>query len=132
MPAENGWRTFEVGDVLTFSVPAEVQLHEGQSVDSLAGVLNGDRYQITYDYGRFSEPVEDNRTLPGFAVKDARIGSRRSKIASFRDDGNELGLPFARLLRVEDGGNALTLRVSCRDEAACSIADAIFESVQFR
>jgi hypothetical protein len=126
------WRTVSVGSVLIFRVPRDARDADARAIDSIAGRIDGGHYQITYDYGRFSERVEAYRHCPGYAVSDRRIGSRRTQDASFDDLEGNPRFPFSRLLRVEDGPNALTLRVSCTDRAACTLADAVFDSVEFR
>ena len=132
MGTREGWRTVALGTVLTFRVPPLAQEKPVQPVDSLFGIVEGDGYQVVYDYGRFGERVEEYRDRPGYSISARRIGHRKAQMATFEDrEANPL-LPFARLLRVEDGSNALTLRVSCSDEATCSLADLIFDSVEFR
>ena len=129
---QDGWRSVSVGDLLVFRAPTDARDRAAQPIDSLAGLIDGPGYEITYDYGRFSERVEAHRDRPGYAVSVGRLGSRRMQKASFLDVENNPDLPVARVMRVEDGANALTLRVSCSDEATCAFADVLFGSVEFR
>ena len=80
----------------------------------------------------FSERVEAHRGRPGYSVSDGRVGSRRMAQVSFRDVENNPNLPVVRMMRVEEGAKAFTLRVSCFDEARCTFADTVFDSVEFR
>lgn len=128
---QDGWRSISVGAILTFRVPAVARERAGQPIDSLAGLVEGPGYEITYDYGRFSERVEAHRGRPGYSISDGRVGSRRMQQVSFRDIENNPNLPFVRMMRVEDGANALTLRVSCFNEGTCTFADTVFNSVEF-
>jgi hypothetical protein len=131
MSEPEGWQTITVGKILSFRVPLGAKARDVRPIDSLVGIIDGDRFEITYDYGRFSERVEAHRDRPGYSVSTRPIGFRKAQEVSFRDTEDNPALPFVQLLRVEDGANALTLRVSCADESTCSIADAIFDSVEF-
>jgi len=132
MVAQEGWRTVAVGTVLTFRVPPMAREKSVRPLDSVVGIIDGDGYQITYDYGRFSERVEEYQHHSRYSVSERRVGSRKAQIASFDDPEGNPDLPFAQLLRIDDGSNALTLRVSCADEASCSLANDILDSVEFR
>src|SRR5689334_19040263 len=72
-----GWRSVSVGEVLTFRVPADARERSAQPVDSLAGLIIGPGYEITYDYGRFSERMKAHQGLPGYSVSVDHLGSRR-------------------------------------------------------
>ena len=65
---QEGWRSVSVGDLLLFHVPEDAIDRETQAIDSLAGLIDGPGYEITYDYGRFSERVEVHRDRPGYAI----------------------------------------------------------------
>jgi hypothetical protein len=129
---QDGWRLVSVGDFLVFRVPADARDRAAQPIDSLAGLIDGPGYEITYDYGRFSERIEVHKDRPGYSISVGRLGSRRMQKGSFLDVENNPRLPVARVLRVEDGASALTLRISCADEATCAFADALLGSVEFR
>jgi hypothetical protein len=132
MSPSEGWQTIALGTVLSFCVPPHAQERQTQPVDSHFGVIEGEGYQIVYDYGPFSENVDAYRDRPGYSVSKLRIGTREAKVATFEDREGNPDFPFARLLRVEDGSSALALRISCSEEATCSLADVVFESLKFK
>lgn len=128
-----GWQNIEVGDVMSFQVPEEARPQNVQPIDSLVGIIDGPGFQITYDYGRFAEKIEEYRDHPGYSETSRRGGFGRAREASFEDPEGTPEHPFVRLLRIDrEGDHALTMRVSCKDAETCDVAEKIFASISFK
>lgn len=108
------------------AVPPEARPRPGIPVDSAAGVLEGPGFSITYDLGRFGEPVD---SIPGQRDRRERVVSGRPAVeVAFVPDDEPV--PWARVLQVEvDRERTLTVRVSCDPAELCAMADEVFDSI---
>ncbi|MGY1617386.1 hypothetical protein ACI797_11670 [Geodermatophilus sp. SYSU D00691] len=124
---DEAWRVVGIGDVASITAPRDAREQQVQPLDSVVGILEGDGYEILYEYGRYGgregggDPAARSR-----AVGDRTATETSPRVAA--------GGPWkvVRVLDVPDGDNVLTVRVSCVDERTCRLADRIFDSVRFR
>lgn len=125
-----GWRTIDVGGSATFQVPPGARNTGAHGIDSAAGVLRGNGYEVVYDHGPFGERLESYENQPEHVARDRQVSGRPAVEVSFRADGRPL--PYSRVLQVQDDAETLTVHVSCRDADACAaVAAPIFDSVAF-
>lgn len=127
MPPE-GWRVLRLGDAVELAVPPDAEAVDLPPVDSVFGVLRGEGYEVVYDYGRFGEDLAELRDQPGYTRRDRQVQERTA--ADIEVAGSD---PWrrVRVLRVDDGRDQLTVRVSCVDDRTCALADVLFDSVRF-
>ncbi|WP_309111048.1 hypothetical protein [Saccharothrix sp.] len=127
MPPE-GWRVLRLGDAVELAVPPDAAAVEMPPVDSVFGVLRGEGYEIVYDYGRYGEDLAELRDQPGYASRERQVQERTA--TDIEVAGSD---PWrrVRVLRVDNGPNQLTVRVSCADDETCALADTLFDSVRF-
>ena len=92
------WRTVDVGGFATLQVPPDAQNTSARGIDSVAGVLRGDGYEVLYDYGRYGERLDPYVNQPDHAVRNREISGKTAVDVSFRADGRPL--PYARILQV--------------------------------
>ncbi|XVV07699.1 hypothetical protein ACQPW3_20900 [Actinosynnema sp. CA-248983] len=127
MPPE-GWRVLALGDAVELAVPPDAAAVDLPPVDSVFGVLRGEGYEIVYDYGRYGEDLAELRDLPGYTQRERQVQDRTATDVAVA--GSD---PWrrVRVLRVDNGLDHLTVRVSCVDDETCAFADALFDSVRF-
>ena len=124
-----GWHQVELDDVASFAVPPDASEQDLQPLDSIFGVLRGEGYEVSYDYGRFGEDLAAYRDQPGFTREVREVAGRAGEHVTFRGNGNPWEV--VRIISVPDDRNQLTIRVSCADDETCRLADDVFDSVQF-
>lgn len=128
MSLPDDWGLVRVDDVI-FSVPPGLRPISGRAVDSTAGGFESDDLRITYDVGRFGPDLDALQRDHGDVTYLPRlIAGRRGIEASFvpTDEPFE----FARIAQVVvSGDTTATIRVSCRSQAACGVADQVFNSL---
>ncbi len=127
-----GWRAVKIGDVASIVVPEDASDQGVQPIDSIAGVFQGDRYAVMFEYGPY-RLVSDRADETGRRTEESlhrRTIQGRPAIETSRAVVGGVWT-IARTLQIEDGDNTLLLRVSCVDEEACQMADALFDSVTF-
>lgn len=111
------------------AVPADARDQEMQPIDSIFGVLRGDRYEVIYDYGRFGEDLAAHEAQTGYNRLSRIIDGRAASEISFTTDATPRGV--VRILQVQDGARILTIRVSCDNADTCRLATDLFDSVRF-
>ena len=121
------WRTVDVGGFATLRMPSDAQDTGARGIDSVAGVLRGDGYEVVYDHGRHGERLDPYVNQPDHAMRTREISGKAAVDVSFRAKGRPL--PYARILQVQNGLETLTVHVSCIDADTCRVADRIFDSV---
>jgi len=127
MTTPAGWQTVALSDGVSFAVPPDARMADLRPIDSQFGVWRGPGYEIIYDYGATSEPLDAESARGGYVRKRRQLGARTAEETSFTGDGQPW--VHVRMLRVPCGRLALTLRVSCLDQRGCELADPLFDSV---
>lgn len=123
------WQPVRIGDAALLAVPPDAEEQRLQPLDSIVGMLVGDGYEIVYDYGRSGEDLSLYRDEPGYVERARPVDGRSGREVTFRGSGPPWRV--IRLLQASDGEETLTVRVSCRDEADCAVADTVFDTVRF-
>jgi hypothetical protein len=122
------WQSIELEAAIGLSVPPDARQAGGVAIDSTAGVLDGNGYQIAYDLGRFGERLDSLAREHATLSRSREVAGRPGAEVAFKpDDG-----PFewARIVQVAVGsGRTLTVRVSCESIELCSLADRVFDSI---
>jgi hypothetical protein len=114
--------SIELEPGIGLSVPPDARHAGGTPIDSKAGVVNGDGYQITYDLGRFGERLDRAQAQP------RTIAGRPGIEVAFAPEDEPFA--WARIAQVGVGpGRTLTVRVSCDSIERCALADRIFDSI---
>ncbi len=104
-----------------------------QAVDSVIGAYRGESIALSFDYGRYSDPL-DYAKRPNYSALVERIDGRAAKIVSF--DNPDSGHPFDYAMGVHfpdvDGANnRLTVFVTCKTQADYQIVRKIFRTIEF-
>jgi hypothetical protein len=99
-----------------------------QPIDSIVGILDGDGYEITYEYGPFTRVGGFGNKLD-HVTRDRTIDGRTGVETSYRaTDGP---WTVVRVLQLRDGADVLSVQVSCLDQDICGLAAEVFGSVKF-
>lgn len=101
--APSSWRKLDAGP-FSILAPAGWEFHQLAGVDSYVGEFVGDGVSLTFDFGRYSNPLEEEKTT--YVIINKSIGGRRAKIVSPRTPGH--GITGVYFRDVGDS-NALTL-----------------------
>lgn len=117
-------------DVKAFSfyAPPDLKPIPVQGVDSFVGEYQGDSITLHFDYGRFSNSLDD-RDCADYTSNEEQIGGKDAKIASFNAYGeNVVGVYFPTA-----GGEEIRLTVTAtgKSPADHDTAKAIFRTIRF-
>ena len=83
--APSGWHKLDAGP-FSILAPSGWEFHQLIGVDSYVGEFVGDGVSLTFDFGRYSNPLEEEKTT--YVVINKSIGGRRGKIVSPRTPGH--------------------------------------------
>lgn len=127
MTTPEDWQSIELEPGIGFSVPPDARHAGGTAIDSLAGILDGDGYRITYDLGRFGERLDSLAREHATALRPRDVAGRTGREVAFAPEDEPFA--WARIVQVGAGsGRTLTVRVSCDSIERCSLADRVFDS----
>ena len=130
--AESAWHQLDTG-AFAFSAPLDVVAKplDGVAIDSYVGEYRGTSLDVMFDYGLYSSP------LGGYTTSHTeKINGREARLVQY--DASPKGsfrFEHFRAVYFATTGEPkmrLTMFVSCRDDHACHIAEAMFRTIRFR
>ncbi len=116
--ASQQWQTIRAGDVFTFRAPADLKSEPVQGEDSFVGKYTSPALEVTFDYGRYSGPMNREGYTRAVTVdgKSARLVSK----------GDIVAIQFSEI----SAGNRLTMVVQLKT-ADAKTAEKILQSIDF-
>jgi hypothetical protein len=124
--APTNWYKVDAGP-FSILAPPGWGFHQLEGVDSYVGELVGDGVALTFDFGRYSNSLKEERK-PVYVVIHKSIGGRRAKIVSPRTPGH--GITGAYFRNVVDS-NALALFGHDLTSTQQELVLKIFETLRF-
>jgi hypothetical protein len=123
---ESGWHRLDAGP-FSILAPSGWGFRQSQGVDSYVGEFAGDGVVLHFDFGRYSNPLEEEKK-PTYVVVHKSIGGRPAKIASPRTPG--YGITGVYFRNVGDS-HALTLFGHDLTPAQQDLVLKIFDTLRF-
>jgi hypothetical protein len=101
-------------------------------IDSASGSYRSEACELTYDHGRYADPLDDPEK-PAYAERWRTIDGQHAKYVTFTDPDRGDGLTAIAAMHFPDLGHAtrLTIVLACRDREVLDDAEAILGSVVF-
>jgi hypothetical protein len=101
-------------------------------MDSASGSYRSEACELTYDYGRYADPLTDPET-PADTELWRTIDGQRAKYVTFTKPDQVDGLTAIAAMHFPDLGHAtrLTVVLACREGADLDDAETILGSVVF-
>lgn len=78
-PADD-WVTTKAGQAFTFEAPPDLRSVPVQGIDSFVGRYKGDRLALQFDYGLYSNTLQDLREDPRYEAETVEIDGRQAVI----------------------------------------------------
>jgi hypothetical protein len=107
------WQTVRAGTAFTFKAPPDLEPAPVQGIDSFVGKYESPTLEVTFDYGRYSDPMNgEGYRSRGVTVdgKSARLVSKGDVVAiHFPNIGGETKLTMCVRLKNADAKTAETL-----------------------
>lgn len=127
-----GWKRFQEGDKFSFSAPKNLESQETHGIDSFAGQYNSPDLKLQFDYGMYSDPLE-NTSPDDFKAEKAMIGGHEARIVTFRSAGLEPEFSYWAGVHFPDLGDRVKLTMLVRSAKAQGQKKAkiIFHSIRF-
>jgi hypothetical protein len=125
-PAPSNWRKVDAGP-FSILAPSGWEFHQLQGVDSYVGEFVGEGMVLTFDFGRYSNPLKEQKK-PAYIVVHKSIGGFRAKVVSPRTPCHGItGVYF------HDVGHATALCLWGKDLTSTQqeLALTIFETLRF-
>ena len=123
---ELGWHKVDAGP-FSILAPSGWEFHQLQGVDSFVGEFVGDGVILQFDFGRYSNPLKEEKK-PAYVVIHRSIVGRRAKIVSPRTPGHGItGVYFHNV----GNSNALTLLGRDLGSSQQELVLKIFDTLRF-
>lgn len=117
----------------TFDIPADMVKTKVQGMDSHVDEYQSPNVRLGFDFGRYSDPLDYDERLPGYAAVAIRVDGRRARIVTFRqNDGWFTAIHFRDAGSIATERMKLTMRASCSTDRELKVAKDIFTSIRFR
>lgn len=126
-PHPPGWVLMDEKS-FSFYAPPDMRPFPVEGVDSFVGEYHGNSITLYFDYGRFSNSLDD-RDCTDHTSNEERIDGKDAKIASFHANGeNVVGVYFPNA-----GGEGIRLTVTATGKSPTDFdtAKAIFRTIRF-
>jgi hypothetical protein len=123
--------TVTFADRIQADIPADMERQDLQGFDSAVGRWSNGELELTYDIGRFSDPLGYG-DRDEFRISLLTISDRSATIEYFYDTEMDSARPWIAALHIPDLGNgdALTMYVHAADEDGQDAALRIFRSLK--
>lgn len=107
--------------------PPGWEFHKKQGIDSYVGEFAGNGIVLKFDYGRYSNPLDEARE-PKYVVARENVGGHKAKVVYPREPGQGItGIYFSRV----PGSNRLCLWGQDLTDSQRELALKIFRTVRF-
>jgi hypothetical protein len=118
-PVPPGWQTVSSGKAFTFSAPPDLKPVPVQGIDSFVGTYASPTLEVTFDYGRYSDPM--NRE--GYASRAVQVDGKSARLVT-KDD--IVAIHFPKIT----GETKLTMSVRLKS-ANAKTAETLLQSIDF-
>jgi hypothetical protein len=123
----SGWLKVEAGAFSIYAPPGW-KFHQRQGIDSFVGEFAGDGIVLSFDFGPYSNPLDEARE-PTYVVTHETIGGHKEKIVSPSVPGHGItGIYFPEIT----GWNKLCLYGQNLTDTQQKLALRIFRTIRFR
>lgn len=123
------------GSEFSLSVPAQLNAQDVQGVDSEVGAYGGDDFEVSWDFGWFSNPLDYwEGPFTDRIVNYSDVGGRivvAEPVAGFFDGRHVTAAHFMRISGEPYSWNGLTVYVTYKDPSAAAVADCIVASIDW-
>lgn len=126
LPGHPTWHKVEAGAFSLFA-PAGWEFHQLQGVDSYIGEFTGDGVTLKFDYGQYSNPL-DQAVEPKYVITREDIGGHNARVVYPRSPGHGVtGIYFSKITRTDK----LSLWGQDLSDSQQELVLQIFRTIQF-
>jgi hypothetical protein len=119
----DSWITFTAGKAFSFRAPPDLVAKPVQNEDSFGGKYDSPALELTFDYGKYSDPLE-LEYYRDWQFRNTIIDGKRAKIG-WSDD--RLAVHFPKV----EGKNKLSMFAALKQPQTRDVAEIIFRSIDF-
>jgi hypothetical protein len=117
------WVTIDAEKMFSFRAPRDLVEQPVQGKDSFVGKYDSPALELTFDYGRYSDPLE-HEDYRDWRIRNTTIDGKRAKIGW---SGDRIAVHFPRV----EGNNRLSMFAKLKQPQGREVAEVIFRSVDF-
>jgi hypothetical protein len=118
-PVPPGWQAIDAAGAFTFKAPADLKPVPIQGIDSFVGHYVSPTLDVTFDYGRYSDPMKGE----GYASRSVQVDGKSARLVT---QGDVVAIHFPKVA----GDTRLTMRVRLNG-ADAKTAETLLRSIHF-
>jgi hypothetical protein len=137
---ERGWKRIDAGAAFSFLVPEDMQQQRATGIDSIVGEYRSASIRVTFDYGRYSNPLTNYSSKPGCDDESESVSGKDATIVECRQGKSDsaykyfAAIHFPDVHKAGEGGEniKLTMEAEFNLESDRETARKILESIEFK
>ena len=129
----SGWVQIDARE-FSFYVPPDMKAVPVQGIDSFVGEYKGESISLDFDYGHWSNRLDDEEE-PNFIANEERIGGKKARVVSYDAPNSIHTYDYAiavHFREVNENDNRLTVYATCKTANDRETARTIFRTIKFR
>jgi hypothetical protein len=115
----SNWQTISADGKFTFKAPPDLKSEPVQGIDSFVGKYTSPTLEVTFDYGRYSDPM--NRE--GYTSRGITVDGKSARLVT---KGDVVAIHFPKI----SGETKLTMSVRLKN-ADATTAETVLQSIDF-
>lgn len=132
------WIEVSAGDVFSLMAPPGTEFHPLQGIDSFVGTFKTPDFELSFDYGLYSNRLDDLSTGTDPEVhtiliddKNARIVTMQTTVYS-KDHSHFIGVYIPDLKQTMLGSLSLSITCSLENDDLYPIVEQIYKTIRFK
>jgi hypothetical protein len=122
------WIPVEAKDAFSFRAPPDLVEHPVQGKDSFVGKYDSPTLELSFDFGRYSDPLE-REDYKSWKFRKTTIDGKRAKIGH---SDSRMAIHFPQVIaNTKVGDIKLSLFAKLKQPEAKETAETIFRSIDF-
>ncbi len=133
------WIQVDAGTEFSLMAPSGTEFHQGQGIDSFVGSIRSQKFELTFDYGLYSNPLNTNDGSHSNREKtQILVDGRTAKLVynSTADTLNEhpwfIGMHVPEIAQTVIGSTKLTITCFPDHKDDYELIKKIFSSIKFK
>ncbi len=141
MATESGlpdnWINVSANQKFDLMAPAGTEVHPAKGIDSFVGSIEAPDFSLSFDYGRYSNPLNDMSGDAKYEIRDVVIDGKAANVITAyaprfsTDRPYFIGIHFPEVKKTAVGSTKLTVFSLLETADYYTVVANIFETIQF-
>ncbi len=132
------WIKVSANQEFNLMAPAGTKVHPGKGIDSFVGSIEAPDFKLSFDYGRYSNPLNDMSGDAKYEIRNVVIDGKAANVITAyaprfsTDRPYFIGIHFPEIEKTVVGATKLTVFSLLETADDYTVVEKIFETIQFK